>query len=119
MSDEDHEIGLFSYGTLQLRAVQTGTFGRPLEGHADALAGFALRPLAITDPAVVQLSGKAVHTIACHTGNPEDRIPGVVFAISRQELEAADRYEVDVFARVLVPMESGREAYVYVGPPET
>lgn len=110
-------VYLFSYGTLQSLPVQMGTFGRPLQGHPDVLTNYALRPLTITDLAVVELSGAAVHTIACHTGDPADRIEGVVFRLTREELAAADRYEVDVYARELVRMESGREAFVYVGPP--
>jgi hypothetical protein len=33
---------LFSYGTLQLEAVQMATFGRQLTGTSDALRGFEL-----------------------------------------------------------------------------
>ena len=41
---------LFSYGTLQLPAVQLATFGRLLAGSADLLPGFRLDMLEITDP---------------------------------------------------------------------
>jgi hypothetical protein len=107
---------LFSYGTLRLPAVQQGTFGRLLDGAPDVLIGYRLEPLPISDPAVVALSGAAVHRIARRTGNPADRIEGVVFAITEAELEATDRYEVDVYGRVEVALESGARAFVYVGP---
>jgi hypothetical protein len=110
------ELALFSYGTLQQPEVQLAIFGRRLEGRSDTLAGFALRPLAITDPAVVAASGSPVHTIACRTGIPEHRIPGVVFNLAPAELEAADRYETDAYARVEVTLASGSAAFVYVGP---
>ena len=40
---------LFSYGTLQLEAVQMATFGRQLAGTSDALRGFELVLLKIED----------------------------------------------------------------------
>ena len=110
-------VWLFSYGTLQQQAVQLATFGRLLEGHPDILFGYALQPLRITDRRVVELSGSDVHSIACRTRRNTDRIVGVAFEISEEELEAADLYEVDAYERAQVRLESGREAFAYVGPP--
>jgi len=84
------EVALFSYGTLQLPAVQRATYGRLLDGEPDALPGYRLRPLSISDPEVVRLSGKAVHTIAVATGDDADRVPGMLFRLSQAELEATD-----------------------------
>jgi gamma-glutamylcyclotransferase (GGCT)/AIG2-like uncharacterized protein YtfP len=109
-------VSLFSYGTLQQPEVQLATYGRLLSGVPDALRGYRLAPLAITDPHVVAISGKAVHSIACATGNADDRIPGLVFELTESELAATDAYEVDVYARVEVTLESGCAAWVYVGP---
>ena len=109
-------VRLFSYGTLQLAEVQRATFGRLLEGRPDTLVGYRLAPLVISDPDVVATSGLAVHTIACPTGNEEDRVPGVVFTVSEAELAACDRYETDAYARVEVALDSGARAFVYVGP---
>src|SRR5260221_8183824 len=108
-------VMLFSYGTLQQREVQLATYGRPLPGKPDVLCGFQLAPLAISDPNVVALSGKAVHTIARRTDNPSDRIEGMLFELSEAELEATDAYEVDAYARTEVTLESGRTAWVYAG----
>ena len=113
-ADTTPSFRLFSYGTLQLPQVQRAVYGRDLDGRPDALAGWALRPLEITDAEVVRLSGLAVHTIARRTGNPEDRIPGQVFTLSAQELEATDGYEVDAYGRVEVELESGLTAFIYV-----
>ena len=110
-------VSLFSYGTLQLRDVQVATYGRELEGASDVLLGYRLSPLEISDAHVIAVSGKAVHTIAQATGDPADRISGVVFEITEAELAATDEYEVDVYGRVLVTLESGRTAWVYVGLP--
>jgi hypothetical protein len=49
---------LFSYGTLQLEAVQMAVFGRRLAGTSDALRGFELVSLQIEDPTVVAISGE-------------------------------------------------------------
>lgn len=110
------DCALFSYGTLQLPEVQRANYGRLLDGEPDRLTGYRLIPLAISDPDVVRISGKAVHTIACATGDPHDRIPGMVFDLSEEELTATDRYETDAYARAEVTLDSGRRAVVYVGP---
>jgi len=110
-------IALFSYGTLQQPEVQLANYGRLLSGTPDSLVGYRLEPLAISDPHVVAVSGKAVHTIACSTGRAGDRIEGMVFELSEAELAATDAYEVDVYARIETQLESGRSAFVYVGPP--
>ena len=109
-------IPLFSYGTLQLPEVQHATYGRLLEGRPDALTGYRLVPLTITDPEVVALSGAPIHMIACRTGDPVERIPGVVYRITPAELEATDDYEGDAYGRIEVILESGAAAFVYIGP---
>ena len=109
-------VRLFAYGTLQQREVQLATYGRLLDGLPDVLAGYRLDPLTISDPEVVRLSGKAVHWIARASGDPADRIPGIVFRLTGEELEATDRYEVDAYQRVDVVLESGTSAIAYAGP---
>jgi hypothetical protein len=108
---------LFSYGTLQLPAVQQVTYGRLLEGSPDVLPGYRLAELIVSDPRVVELSGKPIHSIARNTGNPADRIAGICFEISEAELAASDAYEVDAYMRAEVVLESGARAHVYVGRP--
>jgi hypothetical protein len=107
-------ISLFSYGTLRQANVQLATFGRRLEGRPDALAGFALSPMTITDPHVIAASGASIHMIARPSGNPADRVPGTVFALAPAELDAADRYEAGPIVRIQARLESGAEAFVYV-----
>ncbi|MDB5691949.1 MAG: gamma-glutamylcyclotransferase [Alphaproteobacteria bacterium] len=109
-------IALFSYGTLQLPKVQRATYGRLLEGRADVLRGYRLAPLVISSPDVVALSGREIHMIARRTGDPADRIPGIVFRLTPAEIEATDLYETDAYARVEAALESGARAFVYVGP---
>lgn len=108
------DVWLFSYGTLQQSDVQLATFGRRLEGRADALPGYATSLVEIRDPDVVAKSGKTHHPIVRWTGKPDDRVQGHVFRITAAELAAADSYEVDDYKRVAVRLESGLEAFVYV-----
>lgn len=108
------DILLFCYGTLQDEAVQMANFGRLLTGRTDSLPGYALLPIAINDPAVVELSGKAQHMIA-KRGNAGDEVTGMVFELTADELAAADRYEVAEYTRILATLKSGVQAWVYVG----
>lgn len=112
--DEGYPERLFSYGTLQLEAVQMATFGRRLTGPPDALPGFELVSLQIEDPAVVAISGKAQHTMAKFTGRVSDVVSGTVFAVTRQEVLNADGYEVPAVKRVAVVLQSGTRAWAYV-----
>ena len=54
---------LFSYGTLRLAEVQRSTFGRELDGRPDAIVGYDLDYVTITDPDVVAVSGSDRHPI--------------------------------------------------------
>jgi Gamma-glutamyl cyclotransferase, AIG2-like len=103
---------LFSYGTLQDKAVQMANFGRLLSGRPDCLPGYTLSPIAIDDPVVVALSGKSQHMIAKRSSAAEE-VAGMVFEITAQELAAADRYEVAQYTRVEVTLKSGVRAWVY------
>jgi len=105
---------IFSYGTLQLEAVQMATFGRTLTGTRDVLPGFEQQPVEIDDPTTVALSGKTQHAIAKFTGRSSDEIPGTVFEVTPEELASADRYEVAAYKRVSVVLRSGVRAWVYV-----
>jgi hypothetical protein len=112
--NEAHTEFLFSYGTLQLEAVQMATFGRQLAGTSDALRGFELVLLKIEDPTVVAISGMAHHTMAKFTGRASDVIPGMVFTVTPDEIQSADKYEVAAVKRVAVVLQSGVRAWAYV-----
>jgi len=116
MMTMEPSVPLFSYGTLQLPEVQIANYGRLLDGEPDALIGYRLVPLEIDDPNVVRISGRAVHTIACASGDPGDRIEGVAYLLTDAELEATDAYEAGAYTRVEVTLESGRTVLVYIGP---
>jgi gamma-glutamylcyclotransferase (GGCT)/AIG2-like uncharacterized protein YtfP len=105
---------LFSYGTLQQESVQHATFGRTLTGHRDQLMYYELSTVTIEDPQVIELSGKAEHPAARFTGHAADRVDGMVFDITDDELRAADEYEVAAYQRVTGTLASGAAAWVYV-----
>ncbi len=105
---------LFSYGTVRQRDVQLATFGRELDGYADAIVGYELDHVTIIDPHVIATSASDHHPILRPTSRPGAQIQGTVFAISEAELAAADDYEVDDYQRVRVPLRSGAQAWVYI-----
>jgi gamma-glutamylcyclotransferase (GGCT)/AIG2-like uncharacterized protein YtfP len=104
---------LFSYGTLRQPEVQLATFGRLLAGRPARVVGYRLDWLTITDPAVIATSGSDRHPLLL-PDPAADPVAGTVFEITMDELLAADEYEVDDYARVLVPLDTGEEAWVYV-----
>ena len=105
---------LFSYGTLRQEGVQQSLFGRALQGQPDTILGYRLAELRIDDPGVVAASGSGLHTIMIETGDPGDRIAGMVFELSEQELAAADAYETSDYRRIELPLLSGGRAWAYV-----
>jgi gamma-glutamylcyclotransferase (GGCT)/AIG2-like uncharacterized protein YtfP len=106
---------LFSYGTLQQQSVQQSTFGRLLTGRSDALVGYNQSLLRIEDAEVLAASGLSHHPIVRFSGDASDRVEGTVFEVSDAELAQADAYEVSDYQRVLAPLASGAQAWVYVG----
>jgi gamma-glutamylcyclotransferase (GGCT)/AIG2-like uncharacterized protein YtfP len=107
-------VRLFSYGTLQLEAVQLANFGRRLAGTADAMPGYRRTMVEITDPQVIAQSGTNLHPIVSLSDDPADGVAGMVFEITADELAAADAYEVSDYKRVQVRLASGLDAWVYV-----
>jgi gamma-glutamylcyclotransferase (GGCT)/AIG2-like uncharacterized protein YtfP len=107
-------VFLFSYGTLQDKAVQLANFGRELAGKPDAMLGYVQTWVEIVDPQVIATSGQMHHPILRPDPDTSGEIPGTVFEITPEELEAADRYEVADYKRVSVKLKSGTEAWAYV-----
>ncbi len=104
---------LFSYGTLRQAEVQQALFGRQVETVDDALPGYRVDWLLITDPDVVETSGSDRHPIL-RRGAESDSATGAYLELDDDELAAADDYEVDDYARVEVVLASGLQAWAYV-----
>jgi gamma-glutamylcyclotransferase (GGCT)/AIG2-like uncharacterized protein YtfP len=107
-------VRLFSYGTLQYPEVQKASFGRLLQGSDDSMPGFRREMVEITDPDVLAKSGERFHPIVMPSDDPAAAVPGKVFAITPEELAAADAYEVSDYKRIEVTLASGLSAWVYV-----
>lgn len=105
---------LFSYGTLRLPDVQRATFGRVVPGRDDAIAGYRIETITVTDPYVVATSGSDRHPVLRASSDPDAAVEGTAFRITADELAAADDYEVDAYRRVMVALRSGALAWVYV-----
>lgn len=105
---------LFSYGTLRSEQVQLASFGRLLKGQEDSVNGYRLTKVEITDPDVLAKSGERYHPAALPSHNAEDKIGGLVFEVTPQELAAADAYEVDDYVRATVRLASGSKAWMYI-----
>ena len=115
MSSEEHATeSLFTYGTLQLEEVQLDTFGRKLEGRPDVLPGYRLVTIRIENAEFVAKSGTADHRNLKFTGNQSDFVEGIVFSVTREELEKSDSYEPEGYERVLVQLQSGTNAWIYL-----
>ncbi len=104
---------LFSYGTLQLEKVQLDTFGRILKGEKDVLLEYIIRQLHIKDSSVISSSGTSDHHIIEYSGKSYDKVSGILFEITKEELLQADNYEVSDYKRIMVTFESGKKGWVY------
>lgn len=93
--------------------MQRALYGRDVPTVADALPGYRVDWLRITDPDVLRTSGLDRHPIL-RAGAADDRVDGAYLELTAAELAATDAYEVDDYARRLVTLASGIEAFVYV-----
>lgn len=105
---------VFSYGTLRQPAVQLTLFGREVPTVPDALPGYRIEVLTITDPDVIATSGSDRHPIL-RPGEGADSVDGACITLTERELAAADAYEVDDYERHEVTLASGNVAWVYLG----
>lgn len=113
MSFDDASENLFSYGTLQEAEVQLATFGRRLAGQPDTLIGYVLKIIQIQDEDFAVKNGAQQRNLH-FTGIDSDSVDGMVFRVTKRELELADSYEPAEYKRVLVKLSSGLDAWVYL-----
>ena len=105
---------LFSYGTLREAKVQQEVFGHAVPGTPDAVVGFRLVDVTITDARAIAISGRATHTIIDPSPDDADQVEGQVLALTAADLAAADAYEDAAYKRAKARLRSGGEAWVYV-----
>jgi hypothetical protein len=106
---------LFSYGSLQQEEVQVSTFGRKLDGEKDLLIGYEPSLVKIADPEVAKRLKKLHHDNVSKTGDEWSNVQGTVFEVTDEELAKADTFEAQyLYKRMIVPLASGKDAWVYV-----
>lgn len=106
---------LFSYGSLRDEGVQLSAFGRRLYGSSDSIVGCEPSLVLIEDADLAAELGKTHHNNLRFNGSAASRVEGMVFDVTDAELEDVDRYEATfAYARVLAPLASGRDAWVYL-----
>jgi gamma-glutamylcyclotransferase (GGCT)/AIG2-like uncharacterized protein YtfP len=105
---------IFSYGSLREERVQLSTFGRRLEGWADAVVGYERSSVINDDPETIAFSGTREHANLVPTESGA-RVEGMVFEITDAELVRVDEYERRFsYERIDVALASGGRAWVYV-----
>lgn len=100
---------IFSYGTLQSKAIQMQVFRRLLSGTPDQLLGYKLKDLKIEEE-----FGMADYFVAIPSENPSDAIAGIVYSISSKELAKVDLFESNAYKRVEITLKSGTNAWIYL-----
>jgi gamma-glutamylcyclotransferase (GGCT)/AIG2-like uncharacterized protein YtfP len=96
---------LFVYGTLHEPDVQIRLIGRTVPSETDSLRGYE-RNFNLLPP----------YPVAMPAENSE--IHGHILEIRAEELVIFDIYETQAYQRIRVNLQSGREAWVYIGNPE-
>src|SRR5258705_12516192 len=105
---------LFSYGTLQKEKVQVELFGRLLHGTKDILEGYKISSIEIKDEAFLSKGENKYQQTLIPSNNKIDKVEGMVFEISEEELLLADKYEPDNYKRIKVTLRSGKKAWIYL-----
>jgi gamma-glutamylcyclotransferase (GGCT)/AIG2-like uncharacterized protein YtfP len=105
---------IFSYGTLQKEKVQLELFGRILQGSVDTLNDYRVADIEINDEIFLSTGEKKNQRTLIISKYKNDRIKGMVLAITEEELLLADKYEPDNYKRIKVFLQSGKEAWMYI-----
>ncbi len=95
---------LFAYGTLRQQEVQNAIFSKVLEGNQEALPYYKMSAQKVADtyPNIVA------------SENPKDKVKGMVYVLTDEELLKADAYEGSAYLRTEAVLESGKKAWVYL-----
>jgi hypothetical protein len=109
---------VFSFGTLRDAAVQEALLGRRLSSSADALVGYRVGRVRISDPAAIAASGADVHPALVQTGRLADVVEGELLELTDDELSVVHRYEEVSFMPINVETRGGRTAIAYCPKPE-
>ena len=93
---------LFVYGTLHEPEVQLRLIGRTLASSVDNLSGYE-RNFSLLPPYPVAMPSE------------NSSIQGHVLEVTPEELAQFDIYETEAYQRIRVNLQSGKNAWVYIG----
>lgn len=99
---------LFAYGNLREEDIQETVFGRLLTGIPETLMGYAVKQIKIEEE-----YGIESYPIIEATENKQDTISGIVYEVSVEELQLADRYEGKHYKRIQVQLKSNQAAWAF------
>lgn len=102
---------LFSYGTLQKSETQLKLLGRLLKGSNDTLKGYKTANIVIEDKLFLTIEGSQQLSAVVSSG---DKIDGMVFEVSSEEIDMVDQYEPSNYERINVTLRSGKQAWLYL-----
>ena len=106
---------VFSYGDLKRPEIQLAIVGRRLRGWADDLLGCEIVEIPIEDPEVAAGTGKTHHQDLKFDGSDTKGVEGMVFEVTREELERIDAFEARFdYVRITGQLASGDQVWVYV-----
>jgi len=94
---------LFTYGSLQISSIQEKLFNRILVGTPDVLIGY--------EKGTIEIDGQ-IFGIA--NPKPQGKIEGMVYELTKEEIERADVYEGNEYQRLPLTLVSAVESWVYV-----
>jgi gamma-glutamylcyclotransferase (GGCT)/AIG2-like uncharacterized protein YtfP len=99
---------LFAYGTLKDKEVQETIFGRILQGIPETLLGYVVKEIQIEEE-----FGLEPYPIIVETLNQENKISGILYELTEEQLQKADTYEGKYYRRIQVKLQSNQMAWVY------
>jgi len=105
---------LFSYGTIQKDEVQQALFGRLLFGSRDVFKGYKTLFIEIDDASFLSNGGEKNQQTVVKSEDEDDAVEGMVLDLSEIDLLIADQYEPAEYKRVIVRLESGKRAWIYM-----
>lgn len=105
---------LFSYDTSKLTALQLQNNGKEPKRTKAVLSGYKLNGSDTNDPSSIEKDVTHHQVIAIKSKEKSDKIEGVVFKISGEELLQIDKQNLSNYKRVLEKTDIGTDVWVYV-----
>lgn len=105
---------LFSYDILNSQDIQLQIYGRRLDGMDDTLSGYTLKDSNLNGSKVKDNRTRTLSQHAIKTKDPKDKVKGMLYEITGEELVQTDRHILKNYHRVLETTDSGAEVWLYM-----